>query len=370
MVDVIHNRFFTLLRYGLWPEFPCTEEFSKLTDYQWNLIYELAVSQTVEALLYDGMLRLAVELQPSEDILLRWTVRVDGLERRNIKMTRAIAETSRLFAVKSLDVTLLKGHTLARCYAEPLHRNSGDIDYHFKDHDAFKAVNRLLSERKIRIKKGALFSAYYRWRGCDMEHHTRLMDLLNPMCQKYLSSLVDKESNNRQTFYFNGVAVTALSPILMHLHTNAHILKHFIGYGIGLRQFCDMARLCYTYHHSVNGEELKLIYNKLMISKWADLSYAFLVAHLGLPESYLPFPLDKKRDTNWLALDVLRSGNFGFFGNEITGETWKIEKSTARSSNTRRLMKHLFQGFKYAPVETLFFSLSKLLSAISIKKIK
>jgi hypothetical protein len=41
------------------------------------------------------------------------------------------------------------------------------------------------------------------------------------------------------------------------LQVNAHILKHLLSFGIGIRQLCDAARLYKTYHNQVDGNVLK-----------------------------------------------------------------------------------------------------------------
>lgn len=341
-----------------------------LKEKEWQVIYELAVSQTVEALVYDGVMRLDKNLFPSEELLLHWTVRVDAIERRNRQMAHIIRETGQLFQDEGADFLLLKGHTLALCYPLPLHRSSGDIDYYFTDKSAFRQMNRRISEKNISVKRGALYSVYYRWKGFDIEHHTRLMDLVNPASQRFLACLVKQEEDRRQAIRFGDITLSTLSPLLTHVHTNAHILKHFIGYGIGLRQFCDMARICFTYHDQVQGERLALTYKKLGISRWSMLLYSFLVEYLGLSERYLPFPLTKKLPTDWLAAEVLQAGNFGFFTNKVTGHTWKVEKAASRTLQTRQFVRHFFQALRYAPGETIAFPLSKMWSAASYKTIK
>lgn len=370
MKHSISNSFFKLLRYGLWPEHPCEGGFTALTDREWWAIYELAVSQTVEALVYDGVLRLEKCLLPSEDLLLHWTVRVDALERRNRQMSHMIAELGSLFQKQQVDFMLLKGHTLASCYAQPLHRNSGDIDIYFPNESDFRRMNRWIGEKGVTIKKGALYSAYYRWKRFDIEHHTKLMDLVNPASRSFLASLVEKEDTQRQAVRFGDIKLSTLSPLLTHVHTNAHILKHFIGYGVGLRQFCDMARLCFTYHDRVQGGELEMIYCELGISKWSRLLYGFLIDYLGLSESFLPFPLIKKVDSSWLSVEILRSGNFGFFENELIDDIWKVESIASRKSQTGRFVKHFLQMLMYAPAETIAFPLSKIQGMLSLKSIK
>ena len=139
------------------------------------------------------------------------------------------------------------------------------------------------------------------------------------------------------------------SPVLNLILLNAHILKHVLGYGIGLRQLCDMARASYSLHDKVDGNLIREIYGRLGIGRWSRLLYAFLVNDLGLPGDDSPYEVvDYKRDT--LRRIILRGGNFGLHsgGRHADGRQGKwIRKYYTLVSHLRNV------GFamRYAPEE-------------------
>lgn len=73
-----------------------------------------------------------------------------------------------------------------------------------------------------------------------------------------------------------GLDVRIPSPVLNLLLQSLHILKHALGWGIGLRQLCDMARSCYKLHDEVESEEMKRLHYNW---EWTDGSSCYM--HFG-----------------------------------------------------------------------------------------
>ena len=113
--EKIRNAFFTLLRAGLWGETPDGSCFP-LQEKEWNLLYGQARKQTVEGIVYDGLLLLPDPYFPPRAVLLLWTAGVDALERRNKRMNRVIGEQNRWFEENGIEAWLLKGQGVAACY--------------------------------------------------------------------------------------------------------------------------------------------------------------------------------------------------------------------------------------------------------------
>lgn len=70
-----------------------------------------------------------------------------------------------------------------------------------------------------------------------------------------------------------GLDVRIPSPVLNLLLQSLHILKHALGWGIGLRQLCDMARSCYKLHDEVESEEMKRLHYNW---EWTDGSSCYM----------------------------------------------------------------------------------------------
>ena len=125
------------------------------------------------------------------------------------------------------------------------------------------------------------------------------------------------------------------SPLPDLLLLNAHLLKHIMGHGVGLRQFCDMARAYHALHGSYSPVELEAAYRRTGLLRWSAQLHTFLTEHLGLPRDVLPYAGTDARTSPRLLHIVLEGGNFGQYG--------KTRAKASRAGWERKL--HTFLSF-------------------------
>lgn len=358
MTQKLHKVFFTLLCAGLWERIP-SEDYFPINESEWEQIYRIACMQTVEGIVYDGLIRLPVDKLPSTLLLVKWTVRIDYIERKNREMNRIINELEELFTQNNLNPCLMKGQGVAACYVNPLHRVCGDIDWYFTYTD-FKKANKLISDRGICIKNEAGFSVSYIWKGVAIEHHYRMFDLHNPLLQGYSKQLVVEEDGKSGFICLEGRNIKIPSPLLMHVQVNAHILKHMLAFGIGLRQLCDSARICYM-RHNINRDKLEEIYCRAGIFRWIQLLNNVMVKDLDMPSECLPFSLDEGEKADWMMEDILCSGNFGFYD-----KRWNTKSKPwiKREKAWKQVGRRLYRYAPYAFSEAFWFPVMQLYSYI------
>ena len=354
MDNQLKDIFFQLLRIGLWGEGRLVLTRPMDID-DWNSIRKFAVNHTVEGIIYDSFPFLEEHQLPPQSLRLKWTVRVDQIERHNEKMNLVIAEQFSVFSKSGLRPILLKGQGVAACYRIPSHRSCGDIDWYF-DNDGYAPARDYLKENKIQFRDTAGFSLDYEYNSIWIEHHKKLFDIRSPFKLNYLNTLKDTHKNQEQVLSFQEVPVRLLAPELQILQVNGHILKHMISFGIGLRQLCDSARLYYTTHSQINNEVLKQIYTKCGIINWIHLLHKILVEYLGLPITAIPFTYPDKTNIEWMIDEIWYSGNFGFHDERFeNGKT--INAISSLPDGPKRLWKNFKQYFKYAPQEVFFFTI-------------
>ncbi len=353
MDNQLKDIFFQLLRIGLWGEGTLSLDQPMTTD-DWNRIYRYATNHTIEGLIYDSFSFLEEHQLPPQSLRLKWAVRVDQIERHNAKMNNVIAEQFTAFSSHGIRPILQKGQGVASYYRIPNHRISGDIDFCFED-DGYAKARNFLKENQLKFQDTAGFSLDYNWKGIHIEHHKKTFDFRSPLKRSYLKKLLEVYKEKQQTLSINDISVRLLAPELQLLQVNIHILKHLITYGIGLRQFCDSARLYYAVSAQINNKELQKIYEKTGILKWIHLLHKILVENLGLPKSKLPFPYPKDLETNWMLDEVWYSGNFGF--NDERFESSKKSALFARPDSPKRLWQNFKRYVKYAPQEAIAFPL-------------
>lgn len=368
MEVAVKNAFLTILKSGLW-NIEVESALFPLTSKQWQQLYDLSIQQTLDGIIMEGILTLPTNLLPPKSLMLQWSVRLDTIERINLRKNQITNDLVSLFSLNGIKVMLLKGQGLAQYYEKPLQRVSGDIDFYFDDLNMFEKANKLIEKAKVKVEKGSLNSTIYVWKGIEVEHHTRMIDVLNPFCQDYLKDIQLKQKN---TYLFSDdKEILIPSPQINQIQVNAHILKHFIGFGIGLRQYCDAARLSFCTKDEVIGVELYRNFKKLGILPWMNLTYSFLVNKLGLPIQYLPYEIKKIEDTDWLLDEILTVGNFGFYDQRHSSDKEDINFANRTRKNTlKRVLPHMAKGFRYAPYEVLWYPVMKGFKAVFTKIIR
>lgn len=366
MNDKIKDSFLLLLKMGLWDKDETNYPNFPLSNEEWSLIYGMSISQTVEGLVYEGILHLPKEYSPPSDLLFRWTARVDSIERINKRMRKTIASLAKGFKRNNIEFVLLKGLGFAEHYVKPDVRISGDVDFFFKTKTDYNNANKLLVERGYKLNKGDHQSVAYIFNNTDIEHHTRMIDIFNPFAQSFIKELLEREKSFPQLVEFDGETVEMPSYILNQVQANAHILKHYLGFGIGLRQICDVARLCYKKQEGMDVSELKSIYSKLGIGKWMNAVHNLLVKDLGLDPNKLPYPLEEDYDTKPILQDILDSGNFGFHDVRYRKDKEDISKRYNKRDNIlKRILPHTLKLMGLAPNEVIWYPVNKFYTKVT-----
>ncbi|MDR0261956.1 MAG: nucleotidyltransferase family protein [Sphingobacterium sp.] len=352
MNNQLKDIFFQLLRIGLWGEGKLTQ-ISPIPVDDWNTIRKYAANHTVEGIIYDSFAFLEEHQLPPQSLRLKWAVRMDQIERHNEKMNQVIAEQFVFFSNKGIRPILQKGQGVASQYRIPNHRISGDIDWYFEDDGYARARNELKS-KGIAFQDTAGFSLDYDLHNVHIEHHKKLFDIRSPLKSRLLKKISSKYRNRYDTLFIHNAPIRLLAPEMQLLQVNAHILKHLLGFGIGLRQFCDSARLYYSLVDKIDPIALEGIYRKAGILKWIHLLHKILVDTLGLPKSYIPFPYPEELDVRWMLREVWYSGSFGYNDERFKGGK-TISTISVQPHASKRFFLNFLRYFKYAPQEALFY---------------
>lgn len=344
----------TLLQAGLWEERPQDCSLFPLTDAEWSELFILAQQQTVLGITYRGLDYLPEHLFPSPELIFRWVAEIGRIEERNLESNQSLIELLTLFEQSGLKPILQKGQGVATLYDRPLLRSCGDIDLWFPTRKEGQEALRIITEKGCKPEKAPDGSYHYHWRGIEVEHHPELIDL---------QSLMVKGWARRRVKAMQPITVTlpehSETPILTPsaevnlLLINAHICKHAIGLGIGLRQMCDMARAYHCLRNQVDGEAIYKLYKRAGLLRWSTLLHNFLVQYIGLKPHDLPYQEELTEDAQPLMKVVMRGGNFGQFAADrkaaTQGGKWQRKRHTAKS-----FLRNCRFSFRYAPKETLW----------------
>lgn len=308
-----HLAFSSLLKAGLWEQNVHLLQFDTVSFEE---IYRLAEEQSVIGLVASGLEHVE-DVMPPKEVVLQFVGQALQLEQRNFAMNSFIASLIESLRNIGIYTLLIKGQGIAQCYERPLWRSCGDVDLFLSDENYEKA-------KAILIPK----SSHVGIENMFKKHLGLTIDCWEVELHGYLRRGLSKKINNvlddikNYTFYggnvrswMNGktqIFLLGVDNDIVYVFT--HILSHFYGGGIGLRQFCDWCRLLWVYRDNINVSFLEKRLKKMgLVRVWMAFG-AFAVEYLGMPSDAMPF---YSPDRKWrhkadrICTFILEVGNFG-----------------------------------------------------------
>ena len=342
--------FFQLLRSGLWERQVEDLSVFSLTKEEWWLVYNESVRQTVQGLCYMGLQYLPDECYPPQEVVSKWMSSAIAVKEKNAKVCSVTAAIYKMLTKGGVTPVLMKGQAVGQYYEKPPLRVCGDIDLYIADNHQFDTACDLLSLNKMPYHISADGSACFYDNEVEVELHHQLVDVQRPRSIRYVSSLLEDETFGVMQLTYD-VAIKVPSPMVTLLMLNAHIMKHVFTVGVGLRQFCDMARAYHTLDKQYDHEKLASIIQDLGLGKWTALLHGLLTEYLGLPIGDLPYQSDAVNSINLLQ-KVLAWGNFGqqtVSWNKAADSSWKMKLHTVK-----RITSGMPYSLRLAPIETIY----------------
>lgn len=339
--------FFLLLRAGLWEKPVADLSLFPLSGQEWQQVCEESRRQTVQGLIYRGFQLLPEPLFPPQDILLKWLTDIDAIETANRLMLHAIGTSERLIRQGGVRCVLQKGMTAALLYEHPELRSCGDIDWYVvADGSRWQSLLSFLHSRGLCPMITADGSICFTYENVEIELHQRLIDIQHPRKQKVLIPLSGEETFV-QLQLSDSVSVTTTPPLTTMILFMAHIMKHALTIGIGLRQFCDLARAYHIWQGQYDMTLLTDYYQQLGMGKWSTSVHALLTEYLGLAADELPAALPARSHAAWLMDHVVRWGNFGQHTSQWPGHP-------SKRYTIGQILRNMSLSLRYAPAESFY----------------
>lgn len=292
----------------------------------WEHLLEQAQEQTVIGLVYHAVSLLPPETPVPEDIVFKLVAEGESIADNSRSLETKARALIRKLSSAGLHPHLLKGPETARFYPCPLLRGYGDIDLYLPKEETSTALATLQSEG-FPVWKDPDRSFHFDFLGTDVDVHPRFYDLHGPS-----ERLPDPSS--------------AEGTLLM---LSAHVLKHAMGTGIGLRQLCDVAAAFRALEGQYDPETYLRSCRLAGILRWTRLLHRFLAEYLGVPDRLFP---DNHTSPVPLLKMVTEGGNFG---HHARGRQEALERSPLRrkADTALRFLRHLPFSLLYAPGEVL-----------------
>ena len=315
------EQFFSLLRFSL----GITDSFKeKLSEKEWIQIFKTAHSQALVGVIFCGVKKLGKELAPPFNIMMQWMAEAEKIRGLNTVFYAESKRLTELFEANSRKTAILKGQANSRLYPDMFCRQPGDIDIYVEGgkESVIKLIDKL-GMLPPDLPEGAL-KAYHHVhlpeneKGVSVEVHFRPSSgfhnkFYNNRLQQCLNENLKDIVLTPEGFY----APSMRFALLMQL---AHIERHFMMEGIGLRQLNDyyfLLKKCDKDDREYVAERLK----RFNLKRFTKALMWILNKIFLLEEEFMLCGMDEALGKKIMA-DIISGGNFGWDNKKQISGAW------------------------------------------------
>lgn len=292
------------------------------SDEEWRELYFICQRQAIVPFLFPALDKLGKSgLKAPSRLVYQWLAQNEQVKAQNELMNQEAERLTAQFEKEGHKTAILKGQANARLYPQPWTRQPGDLDI-WVDGGKEKVMNTV---KRLGLLDGdiAKYSAdgetiinYHHVHlkknknGIDVEVHFRPSSgNLNPFTNRRLQRFLEEEINRENELTPEGFRVPSQKFVLvMQL---AHIQRHLVSAGIGMRQVIDYYYLLKSDINNQRGDVVRSL-KSLGLRHIAEALMWLLHEKLGLEEEYLIAPLDERRG-KILLQQIMEGGNFGHY---------------------------------------------------------
>lgn len=306
--------FFYFLRRGLWE----TEEEYKgnraVGPEEWGRLLAMAHEQAVTGLMIDGVGRTA--MRPDRSVWEQWLFHLLYLEQMNRLVDRCGQQWIERLAKAGMHAFVFKGASVALWYRQPLHRSPGDVDIVLKE--GWTRLQPVLAEAGIAFRDENGDIVVQENEQVPVEFHARWEYVYNPVVNARLQQLCRKADETDRELYLVCLIL--------------HIRRHFLTYGIGLKQVCDVAVM--LHRTGADRKKVAALLKRLHAERFGRILFGFIANHIGGTEDYPLEPVRRGKGVELFRNVVLRDGyrlkmereekarNIRFGAGRIVGNAW------------------------------------------------
>lgn len=303
--------FFALLRRALWgtgnlPQRP----------FSWECVIYAFEQHAVLGVVADAIMSLPQAERPGMAIQMKVMRYVGTLAQLHHKFDKVACMISDTLTSQGLHPVMLKGQGLATLYPKQHTRSCGDIDVYLHPEE-FEQGTRLIydlcgDERKVEITEPEIMHhVSCNYDEVHIEIHYRPGTTIYDSNRKEYEQWLAEEFRTTDSVLINGREIAVPHHHVNVIYVFCHLLRHFIGSGIGVRQFIDLMLLIQSKPIDRKALERDLLRFHLL-EPWQIIG-GVLVYQLGMREE--DFPLWNAKRAAYLQGENLRfilmGGNLG-----------------------------------------------------------
>ncbi len=208
----------------------------------WKQLYEIAYAQDIAGYLYPGTMNLTVP----EEVRKIFRTAYNRSLRKEAIVHLEVSSFMEQLEQQGIDYLPLKGWQMKRLYPSPELRTMTDVDILLRP-EQFEAACRLIEADGFELFAEVEYHNCYRKKPVtEVELHRKLFSS-NATPNPYFASVWDRAVLSKGHEY-------AMSPADQYLYMIAHMAKHLVGNGAGIRNIIDVC-LCRRSHLFTEKEE-------------------------------------------------------------------------------------------------------------------
>lgn len=360
-MNVVQRNFIKLLSAGTFGD-NSDELLEMMSPYKWRQLFQLSMVHGVVALVYDGINKCKdkFRLQMPEDLKFSWKKAVAEIEETNRHKNTKLAQLYEQMTHNRLRPILFKGQSMAVLYPNGEHRTSGDIDIYFPYESQAKTAEDWLYDNSSSYEPRANEIIKFIWQDMPVEFHNEMEHLTNPLLNRKLQNIIDKEIRCCDSYYImiNGTRIEGVPPTLNLLLILTRIVTFMLNEGVSMKQLVDLGMFLRSIGDKVDYVLLQSQIKKLGMRETVNIIGSMMIELLRFDADELPFMTNtpQKLDTQILNEIFLierhhsedwfftQGNNIFVYNNNSSAMIWHI--------------KHNARLFKYYPTEvfTNFFA--------------
>lgn len=319
--------FLELLCSALWSREPNLSLLSG--NWSWQTIVAAFDEHALLGVVASTILGLPAEHLPDFQIQQFIMMKVANMMQTHSQHNTAIATIFAEFEAAGCCPVLLKGQGLATLYPAGCVRSNGDVDV-YVDPTRYEEAKRIIcahtNEEEVKHAMEGLCGHHFHVNTTDgivfEVHHLPGASANTLYNKEYLrigaESLLPENTTTVSLQLPEGEVTVRVLDIRNNVwHNFNHLVHHFAGEGIGLRQFCDWLLLIRQFTQQATDADYQQLHKTLkkigLLHAWQVLG-GILVHQLQFPAKDFPFYSEKlaQKSQGFVLQEILSGGNFHF----------------------------------------------------------
>lgn len=350
-MNVVQRNFLRLLSAGT---FGTGDSIEAMSSFKWRQLFRLASLHDVATLVFDGVKKMESQfhLQLPADLYAQWQRTVVEAECDSKKKEDIITVMfSAMAGIKTCPV-LINGQSLAQFYPIPNHRAERSIDFYIPDENQAQKAAEWMDEHSMSHDETDNHVTKYVFDGMSVNHYWTMRHLTNPMLNRRLQNIIDKEMRCRDSYYMtvNELKIESVPPTLSLLMIITGIVQHMLNDGISLKLFVDLGMFLRSIGDKVDYVLLQSQLKKLEMQTMANIIGYIMIDVFRFDADELPFMTRISRRNGMNAIDDV-------FAKKNTAD-WYFTQGKhifIRTTNSSAMMwqiRHSAKLMRYYPSET------------------